>query len=54
MAAIPATAIATPGTVPVTVTKPGTPGGGTASETSNAVNFTVKKGLAPESRKRVL
>ena len=49
MAAIPATAIATPGTVPVTVTNPGTPGsggpyggGGTASETSNAMNFTVK------------
>jgi hypothetical protein len=47
-ATIPATAIATPGMVPVTVTNPGTAGsggiygsGGTASETSNAMNFTV-------------
>jgi len=47
-APIPATAIASPGTVPVTVTNPGTPGSGgiygsgaTASETSNAMNFTV-------------
>ncbi|HYM08655.1 MAG TPA: IPT/TIG domain-containing protein [Terriglobales bacterium] len=45
---IPATAIATPGSVPVSVTNPGTPGsggiygsGGTASETSNAMTFTV-------------
>ncbi len=45
---IPATAIATPGMVPVTVTNPGTAGsggiygsGGTASETSNTMNFTV-------------
>jgi hypothetical protein len=34
------------GMVPITVTNPGTPpgqyGGGTSSETSNAVNFTVK------------
>ncbi len=48
-ATIPATAIASPATVPVSVTNPGTPGsggiygsgGGTASETSNAMNFTV-------------
>jgi hypothetical protein len=47
-ATIPASAIATPGTVPVSVTNPGTPGsggpyggGGTASETSNAMTFTV-------------
>jgi IPT/TIG domain len=47
-ATIPASAIATPGTVPVSVTNPGTPGsggiyggGGTASETSNAMNFAV-------------
>jgi len=47
-ATIPATAIATPGMVPVTVTNPGTAGsggiygsGGTASETSNPMNFTV-------------
>ena len=47
-ATIPATAIASPATVPVTVTNPGTPGqaestaeGGTASETSNAMTFTV-------------
>ena len=42
---IPATAIMNPGTVPVTVTNPGTPGGiyggGTASATSKAVNFTI-------------
>ncbi len=45
---IPASAIATPGSVPVSVTNPGTPGsggiygsGGTASETSNAMTFTV-------------
>ncbi len=47
-ATIPASAIATPGSVPVSVTNPGTPGsggiygsGGTASETSNAMTFTV-------------
>lgn len=47
-ATIPATAIATPGMVPVTVTNPGTPGsggiygsGGTANETSTAMTFTV-------------
>jgi hypothetical protein len=48
-ATIPATAIATPGMVPVTVTNPGTAGsggiynngGGTTSETSNAMTFTV-------------
>jgi hypothetical protein len=47
-AAIPATAIATSGTVPVSVTNPGSPGsggpyggGGTASETSKAMNFTI-------------
>jgi len=47
-ATIPATAIATPGMVPVSVTNPGTAGsggiygsGGTASETSNTMNFTV-------------
>ncbi len=47
-ATIPATAIASPGTVPVSVTNPATPGmggiyggGGTVSETSNAMNFTV-------------
>jgi len=45
---IPATAVASPATVSVTVTNPGTPGsggiyggGGTASETSNAMPFTV-------------
>lgn len=46
MAMIPASAIATAATVPVTVTNPGTPGGpyggGTQSETSTAVNFTVQ------------
>jgi len=46
MAAIPASAIATPATVAVTVTNPGTMamgpyGGGTLSETSAAVNFTI-------------
>jgi hypothetical protein len=47
-AMIPATAIANPATVPVTVTNPGTPGtggvygnGGTAAATSNAMTFTV-------------
>lgn len=47
-ATIPASAIASPATIPVTVTNPGTPGsggiygsGGTSSETSNAMNFTV-------------
>ena len=47
-ATIPATAVASPATVSVTVTNPGTPGsggiyggGGTASETSNAMSFTV-------------
>ena len=42
---IPASAITTAGTVPVTVTNPGTPGGpyggGTQSETSAVVNFTI-------------
>jgi hypothetical protein len=49
MAAIPATAIASSGSVPVTVTNPGTPasGGpygnaGTKSETSMSLNFTVE------------
>jgi hypothetical protein len=45
MASIPASAIATAATIPVTVTNPGTPGGqyggGTQSETSTAMNFTV-------------
>ncbi len=47
-ATIPAAAIASPGMVSVTVTNPGTAGtggiytgGGTASETSNAMSFTV-------------
>jgi IPT/TIG domain len=47
-AAIPASAIATAGTMPVSVTNPGKPGsggpyggGGTQSETSNVMNFTV-------------
>jgi hypothetical protein len=47
-AAIPASAIATAGTAPVSVTNPGTPasggpygGGGTQSETSNAMTFTI-------------
>jgi hypothetical protein len=42
---IPATAITSKGTVPVTVTNPGTPGGpyggGTMAETSAAMNFTI-------------
>jgi hypothetical protein len=49
VATIPGTAIATPGTVPVTVTNPGTPAsggpygsGGTVSETSQAVDFTIQ------------
>ena len=45
-AKIPATAIATPGTVAVTVTNPGTPagpyGGGTMDETSKPKTFTIK------------
>jgi IPT/TIG domain len=45
MASIPASAIATAATIPVTVTNAGTPGGqyggGTQSETSAAMNFTV-------------
>jgi hypothetical protein len=47
MTAIPMSAIATPGTVPVTVTNPGHAGGGiygpggTASATSTPVNFTI-------------
>ena len=47
MAAIPMSAIATPGTVVVTVTNPGHAAGGiygtggTASATSTAMNFTV-------------
>jgi hypothetical protein len=42
-AAIPASAIANPGMVPISVTNPGTPGSGgrTRSETSNVMNFTV-------------
>jgi hypothetical protein len=49
--AIPASAIVTPGAIPVSVTNPGTPAstggpygstGGTRSETSNVMNFTVK------------
>src|SRR5262245_46971279 len=47
-AAIDGTNLSMPGTVPVTVTNPGTPGtggpygsGGTMSETSNVVNFTI-------------
>jgi len=45
-AAVPSTAITSPGTVPISVTNPGTPasgpyGGGTLSETSPAMNFTV-------------
>ncbi|HLW84998.1 MAG TPA: IPT/TIG domain-containing protein [Candidatus Sulfotelmatobacter sp.] len=46
MASIPASAIATAATVQVTVTNPGTPGGpyggGTQSETSAPMNFTVQ------------
>ena len=46
MVTVPASAITSPGTVPVSVTNPGTPasgpyGGGTLSETSPAMNFTV-------------
>jgi hypothetical protein len=48
-AAIAATAIATSGTVPVSVTNPGSPGsagpyggGGTASETSNTMTFMIE------------
>lgn len=45
MASIPASAVASSGTVPVTVTNPGTPGGlyggGTLPETSTPVNFTI-------------
>ncbi len=44
-AMIPATAIMTAGTVPVTVTNPGIPGGpyggGTSPATSTAMNFTI-------------
>jgi hypothetical protein len=44
-ATIPAAAIMNSGTVPVTVTNPGTPGGpyggGTASVTSSPMNFTI-------------
>jgi hypothetical protein len=47
-AAIPGTNLSMPGTIPVTVTNPGTPGsggiyggGGTTSKTSNVMNFTV-------------
>jgi hypothetical protein len=43
---IPASALTTPGIVPVTVTNPGTPGGiyggGTSSATSAPMNFQVK------------
>ncbi|MGE5734231.1 MAG: IPT/TIG domain-containing protein [Acidobacteriota bacterium] len=46
MTAIPASMITTAGTVSVTVTNPGTPGGqyggGTMAETSNAMTFTIK------------
>jgi hypothetical protein len=42
---IPASAVMNAGTVPVTVTNPGTPGGpyggGTQAETSSAMNFTI-------------
>jgi hypothetical protein len=47
MATVPAADIASPATVPVTVTNPATAGsgvygsGGTLAETSNAMNFTV-------------
>ena len=44
-ATIPASAVATAGTVPVTVTNPGTPGGlyggGTSAATSAPMNFTI-------------
>ncbi len=48
MATIPASAITTAGTVPVTVTNPATAGmgaygsGGTLAETSSAVNFSIQ------------
>ena len=46
MTAIPASMITTAGTVSVTVTNPGTPGGqyggGTMAETSNTMTFTIK------------
>jgi len=46
MTAIPASMITTAGTVSVTVTNPGTPGGqyggGTMAETSNIMTFTIK------------
>jgi hypothetical protein len=45
MASIPASAVMNSGTVPVTVTNPGTPGGqyggGTAAATSAPMNFTI-------------
>lgn len=47
MATVPASAVATAGTVPVTVTNPGTAGtgmygsGGTTAETSSPMNFTI-------------
>ncbi len=45
MATVPGSADTTSGTVPVTVTNPGTPGGiyggGTLAETSTAMNFTI-------------
>ncbi|HKW19038.1 MAG TPA: IPT/TIG domain-containing protein [Terriglobales bacterium] len=45
MASIPASAVASSATVPVTVTNPGTPGGiyggGTQSATSQPMNFTI-------------
>jgi IPT/TIG domain-containing protein len=45
MASVPATAVMNAGTVPVTVTNPGTPGGiyggGTAAATSAPMNFTI-------------
>lgn len=45
MATIPASAVSSSGTVPVTVTNPGTPGGlyggGTQAATSQAMNFTI-------------
>jgi hypothetical protein len=45
MATIPASAVMTTATVPVTVTNPGTPGGiyggGTAAASSAPMNFTI-------------
>ena len=45
-AAVAATTVSMPGMVPITVTNPGTPptqyGGGTSSETSSPMTFTVK------------